>query len=323
MIGHIVLGIIIFIVYIAVTLHIWFAISGFDKDMERQKHEYQRLLSDQRQRIIELEERNVEQDNVLNAVKLALIKKGDTKSVPVRFSSEDERLRSLVYQHDQWIKSYDITKQQPVFLGSNEVVAEQNTIQISLSNYSYSNVPQVHVYSLEEEANMLRANRMAVAYYNTVRDQTPVANHTNSFEKFKERLDTHLYIVGFTNAVYKDNHMHQDILFPKIFQTLPDTGKYRNRDVIQVIYDTLLKYIPSNANPELLTLYEMEQRSIIPMKLNSVLDARILLEGMFFPPTPNVYVANEVTRGSQTMLPLRFAEDFQDAARMLAEAMKN
>lgn len=98
-----------------------------------------------------------------------------------------------------------------------------------------------------------RANLLAIAYYNALRDKTPDKKLQWDY------VYKHMYICGFTNGIYKDGPLLMDV-FTTILADLPYRNKSKASDVVTFLTDYLSKYIPKNNNPDGLTIFDLEKK---------------------------------------------------------------
>lgn len=97
-----------------------------------------------------------------------------------------------------------------------------------------------------------RANLMAIAYYNAIRDKTP------NKQLQWDLIQKHFYICGFQNPLYKGGDLLTDT-FTMIFADLPYVGKTKCSDVVSFLTKYISTYKPKINNPDGLTAFEQEK----------------------------------------------------------------
>lgn len=129
-----------------------------------------------------------------------------------------------------------------------------------------------------------RANLMAIAYYNAFRDKTP--NEVLQWDK----INKHLYIVGFTNYLYKSGSLQVPVFSEIVF--MPYKGKYKVSDVVNFLIDYFAYYMPDSLNPDGLKLFELEKQMNNGETMTSLATTFGALpsDANFFPPSQDTTI---------------------------------
>ena len=167
----------------------------------------------------------------------------------------------------------------------------------------------------QEDDVTKRANLMAIAYYNALRDKTP--NEALQWDK----INKHLYIVGFTNQIYKEGRLQVPV-FTEITQ-MPYKGKYKASDVVEFIASYLVYYKPAMGNPSGLHPFELEKEQNNGNTMHYLASTFGILQPdtYFFPPPPPTAKPNiGIKFGSKDLFDIQTENG--TARRMLDNAMK-
>lgn len=221
-------------------------------------------------------------------------------------------IRSVNTQQDNAIKAIRSgTTQQEQLSATIRSIQDINVRQEAVINRLLA-VQQEAPRQIQADDLAKRANLMAIAYYNAIRDKTPG-------QKLQwDILLKHMYVCGFVDPIYKEQKLLMETYFT-IVDSMPYQKRTRCIDVVSYLIEYISKYIPYNNNPKGLRLFELEldkNNGTAPSLANT--QGALNPQAAFFPPDlPDPQVG--IDRGPQAMYIVLTAS--QQAKKLLDDAV--
>lgn len=158
-----------------------------------------------------------------------------------------------------------------------------------------------------------RANLMAIAYYNALRDKVP--NEVFQWDK----INKHLYIVGFTTSLYKQGTLQVPV-FSEIMY-MPFKGQYKVSDVVNFLIFYFGYFMPPTLNPDGLKIFELEKQMNNGETMQSLRTTFGALspDANFFPPSEESNAG--ISYGSKYLYDIQ--TENTSARQLLDEAIKS